>query len=209
MTAEQIEKKIKKTCIQYKIENYTINPDRSINVDGDVDLQQMKLAKLPLKFNKVSGNFYCQNNKLSSLVGSPVSVGGDFNCSINHLVSLEDGPLKVKDSYICTNNILLNLVGCTETIGGSLYIGDEVNSTYSGNIDIAVEGNAYLSNNYVLIDYERCVIRDKLPNKFLKNIQHLKIILSYQRYFEIWNDDLSLNHENFQDFLEEIKDGLL
>lgn len=209
MTAEQIEKKIKKTCIQYKIENYTINPDRSINVDGDVDLQQMKLAKLPLKFNKVSGNFYCQNNKLSSLVGSPVSVGGDFNCSINHLVSLEDGPLKVKDSYICTNNILLNLVGCTETIGGSLYIGDEVNSTYSGNIDIAVEGNAYLSNNYVLIDYERCVIRDKLPNKFLKNIQHLKIILSYQRYFEIWNDDLSLNHENFQEFLEEIKDGLL
>jgi hypothetical protein len=209
MTAEQIEKKIKKTCIQYKIENYTINPDRSINVDGDVDLQQMKLAKLPLKFNKVSGNFYAQNNKLSSLVGSPVSVGGDFNCSINHLVSLEDGPLKVKDSYICTNNILLNLVGCTETIGGSLYIGDEVNSTYSGNIDIAVEGNAYLSNNYVLIDYERCVIRDKLPNKFLKNIQHLKIILSYQRYFEIWNDDLSLNHENFQDFLEEIKDGLL
>jgi hypothetical protein len=209
MTAEQIEKKIKKTCIQYKIENYTINPDGSINVDGDVDLQQMKLAKLPLKFNKVSGNFYCQNNKLSSLVGSPVSVGGDFNCSINHLVSLEDGPLKVKGSYICTNNILLNLVGCAETIGGSLYIGDEVNSTYSGNIDIAVEGNAYLSNNYVLIDYERCVIRDKLPNKFLKNIQHLKIILSYQRYFEIWNDDLSLNHENFQEFLEEIKDGLL
>lgn len=209
MTAEQIEKKIKKTCLKYQIENYTINPDGSVDVAGDVDLQQMKLAKLPLKFNKVSGNFYIQNNKLSSLAGSPISVGGDFNCSINHLVSLMDSPLKVNGNYICTNNILLNLVGCAETIGGSLYVGDEVNSTYSGNIDIAVEGNAYLSNNYAHTDYVRCVIRDKLPNKFLKNIQHLKIILSYQRYFEIWNDDLSLNHENFQEFLDEIKDGLL
>jgi hypothetical protein len=209
MTTEQIEKKIKKKCIQYKIENYTINPDGSIDVAGDVNLQQMKLAKLPLKFNKVSGNFYCQNNKLSSLAGSPISVGGDFNCSINHLVSLMDSPLKVNGNYICTNNILLNLVGCAEAIGGSLYVGDEVNSTYSGNIDIAVEGDVYLSNNYAHTDYVRCVIREKLPNKFLKNIHYLKIILSYQRYFEIWNDDLSLNHENFQEFLEEIKDGLL
>ena len=206
---KQNEIDIKNICSHHKIENYSINPDGSIDVAGDVNLQQMNLDQLPLKFNKVSGNFYCQNNKLSSLVGSPVSVGADFNCSINHLVSLEDGPLKVKGSYMCTNNILLNLVGCAEAIGGSLYVGDEVNSTYSGNIDIAVEGNAYLSNNYVLIDYERCVIREKLPNKFLKNIQYLKIILSYQRYFEIWNDDLSLNHENFQDFLDEIKDGLL
>jgi hypothetical protein len=209
MIAEQVEREIKRICFKYKINNYFINPDGSINVDGDVDLQQMKLTKIPLKFNKVSGNFYCQNNKLSSLVGSPVSVGADFNCSINHLVSLEDGPLKVKGSYICTNNILLNLVGCAEEIGGSLYVGDEVNSTYSGNIDIAVEGDVYLSNNYAHTDYVRCVIREKLPNKFLKNIHFLKIILSYQRHFEIWNDDLSLNHENFQEFLEEIKDGLL
>lgn len=196
-------------CKQYDIVNWHFNSDGSINVDGDVDLQQMKLAKLPLKFNKVSGNFYCQNNKLSSLAGSPISVGGDFNCSINHLVSLMDSPLKVNGNYICTNNILLNLVGCAEAIGGSLYVGEEVNSTYSGNIDIAVEGDVYLSNNYAHTDYVRCVIREKLPNKFLKNIQHLKIILSYQRYFEIWNDDLSLNHENFQEFLDEIKDGLL
>lgn len=157
MTAEQIEKKIKKKCIQYKIENYSINPDGSIDVAGDVDLQQMNLDQLPLKFNIGSGNFYCKNNKLTTLTGSPISVGGDFNCSINHLVSLADGPLKVKGNYNCLSNILLNLVGYAEAIGGSLYVGDEVNSTYSGNIDIAVEGNAYLTNNYVINDFERCV----------------------------------------------------
>lgn len=63
---------------------------------------------------------------------------------------------------------MLNLVGYAKTVGGSLYVGEEINSTYLGNIDIAVEGNAYLSNNYMLIDYERCVTREKLPKNSWK-----------------------------------------
>ena len=46
-------------CKKYKITNYIINPDKTIDVDGDVTLSFSYLSKLPLKFNKVSGNFLC------------------------------------------------------------------------------------------------------------------------------------------------------
>ena len=50
-------------CREYEIDDYTINSDGSIDVDGDVDLDHTSLYKLPLKFNKVKGNFECNNNR--------------------------------------------------------------------------------------------------------------------------------------------------
>ena len=38
---------IRKKCKRYRIENYTINQDASIDVDGDVKLIELNLAKLP------------------------------------------------------------------------------------------------------------------------------------------------------------------
>ena len=58
-------------CEKYNIENYTINPDGSIDVAGDVNLDNMKLTELPLTFNKVTGSFDCVNNNLTSLKGCP------------------------------------------------------------------------------------------------------------------------------------------
>jgi hypothetical protein len=60
-------KEIDQICQQYGIENYTLNGDGSIDVDGDVDLAYKSLSELPLKFGIVSGGFYCHNNKLTSL----------------------------------------------------------------------------------------------------------------------------------------------
>ena len=60
-----------------------INPDGSYDVDGDVDLSNMNLDKIPVKFNLVGGYFYCSNNNLTSLEGCPKEVGGDFYCSYN------------------------------------------------------------------------------------------------------------------------------
>ena len=41
---------IKSICEKYRITNYTINSDGSIDVDGDVDLSEKRITKLPLKF---------------------------------------------------------------------------------------------------------------------------------------------------------------
>jgi len=79
-------------CRKFGIENYTINEDGSIDVDGNVNLNDRKLTKLPLKFGKVSGDFSCNYNQLTTLEGSPKEVGGDFSCNYNQLTTLEGSP---------------------------------------------------------------------------------------------------------------------
>lgn len=51
-------------CRKFKIENYTINDDHTIDVKGDVYLDDKSLNKIPLKFNTVTGDFCCPFNKL-------------------------------------------------------------------------------------------------------------------------------------------------
>ena len=65
------------------IHNYTINNDLTVDVDGDVDLYNKNLTKIPVQFNEVLGNFDCSYNNLESLEWHPKYVGGDFDCSHN------------------------------------------------------------------------------------------------------------------------------
>ena len=95
---------IHKICQEYVIRNYTINTDGSIDVDGDVDLSERNLNKLPLKFRNVSGDFSCHNNNLTTLEGAPQSVGGDFYCDRNKLTTLEGAPKSVSDYFWCRGN---------------------------------------------------------------------------------------------------------
>ena len=48
---------IEEICKKYGIENYTIMDDGSIDVDGDVYINDEGLTELPLTFNKVTGSF--------------------------------------------------------------------------------------------------------------------------------------------------------
>jgi len=114
------EEEIHSICKKYRIgmytgregvRKYTINSDGSIDVDGDVDLCDKGLTKLPLKFNNVSGNFYCSNNQLMSLSGAPQTVAGGFYCYNNNLTSLEGAPQTVGGYFTCTNNKLTSLDG--------------------------------------------------------------------------------------------------
>ena len=134
---------IDEICKKYKIENYTINDDGSIDVDGNVYLWGYYLTELPLRFNKVSGwfecddnnltslkgspkwvgdYFYCTNNKLTSLEFSPEYVGGWFDCKYNDLTDLVGSPKQVVGDFRCINNkFLMSPKGCTEKIGGLFY----------------------------------------------------------------------------------------
>jgi len=104
-------------CEKYEIENYIINDDLSIDVDGAVDLYNKKLEYLPLKFNYVDGNFNCARNKLKTLEGSPKTISGYFYCYFNELKSLEGCPQTVSGSFYCSNNKLVSLEGCPQTVG--------------------------------------------------------------------------------------------
>ena len=104
-----VKKDIDKICEKYRIRNYTINEDGSIDVNGDVDLCDSGLIELPLKFNKVFGFFDCGYNKLTSLKGSPKYVELDFNCEHNDLTNLEYGPEYVGGFFDCNHNFLVTL----------------------------------------------------------------------------------------------------
>ncbi len=103
-------------CNKYHIENYTINEDRSIDVDGDVHLHNSKLNELPLYFRNVSGYFDCSSNNLTSLKGCPKNIVGSFYCYNNKLTSLEDCPNEVGGDLNCSNNYLTTLKGCPEEV---------------------------------------------------------------------------------------------
>jgi hypothetical protein len=105
-------------CKQYNITEYSINPDGSIDVDGNVYLNRHNYDKIPLKFGKVTGNFNCVSNKLTSLEHCPSKVGGSFYCAMNKLTSLEHCPTEVGGDFICTYNILTSLEHCPSEVGG-------------------------------------------------------------------------------------------
>ena len=66
---------------KFRIENYTINSDGSIDVNGDVDLYDRELVSIPFNFRNVTGHFHISHNKLTSLKGCPRDVGGYFECT--------------------------------------------------------------------------------------------------------------------------------
>ena len=132
---------IEKWLKEYDIENYTINDDFTIDVDGDVNLVRKNLIEFPdyIQFNivkgdfdcstnkltslrggpkKVSGSFICIHNQLTSLEGAPRKVGGDFNCRWNKLTSLEGSPKEVGWTFNCRYNRLTSLKGAPKEVGG-------------------------------------------------------------------------------------------
>ncbi len=58
-------------CKEYNINNYTINDDMSISVNGNVDLSYKNLKSIPIKFKEVGGDFYCGHNQITNFDGLP------------------------------------------------------------------------------------------------------------------------------------------
>ena len=98
------EDQIIQVCKKYRIKNYYINPDLSIDVEEDVDLNSLKLTSLPLRFSRVVGDFDCSCNQLTTLEGSPMEVVGIFNCQNNLLTTLEGSPREVGGDFFCASN---------------------------------------------------------------------------------------------------------
>jgi hypothetical protein len=87
----------------FGIENYTINDDGTIDVNGDVSINDTELEEIPFIFGKVSGDFNICNNKLKTLNGSPYYVGGDFLCFDNKLTSLNGCPKEIGRDFSCSS----------------------------------------------------------------------------------------------------------
>ena len=84
LTKEQIEF-LDMVC--YGIKYWKLNSEGKVDVDGSVDIGNMNLTEIPVKFGIVSGNFWCFNNQLTSLKNAPTSVGGNLYFAKNPLTN--------------------------------------------------------------------------------------------------------------------------
>jgi hypothetical protein len=123
---------IERLCNKYGIENWTINSDGLVDVDGDVDLSDMGSNKIPISFGRVGGDFYCYSNQLTTLEGAPREVGGDFYCYSNQLTTLEGAPHRVGGGFYCYHNELTTLKGAPREVVGYFSCRDNQLTTLEG-----------------------------------------------------------------------------
>ena len=92
-------------CEEMGIENYTINSQGEIDVDGSVELSRTNLKELPYKFGTVTGYFNIGDNRnLTSLKNCPNKVNKYFRCSYcPKLESLEGCPKVVSEIFYCSD----------------------------------------------------------------------------------------------------------
>ena len=167
---------IEQICKKYNIENYTINEDGSIDVNGNVDLSSRLLKRLPLLFNRVSGFFDCSDNELTTLEGSPKYVGSDFNCTYNKLTSLKYGPEYVGEDFLCSNNQLISLEGSPEYVGINFYCNETGIYDLKG-ISYEIDGFLFCTDN---------------PISTIINSAGIDLIRSLNSYSVIKNRTISL-----------------
>lgn len=169
------EKDIHKICKVYKIVNYSINSDMSIDVDQNVNISNCNLTNLPLNFGFGKGFFTCSDNKLTTLKGAPHTVCGSFYCNHNQLTTLEYSPTHVLSDYMCNSNLLTTMNGAPSKIFGSFYCGvnkfnslDSLPESIHGHISfgIGITAPDYFSTLMWIMDCDKYVYYDTLDKIF-------------------------------------------
>ena len=158
-------------CEKY-LKNYTINHDDTIDVDGNVFLGYKlgNMEKLPVKFGKVSGSFYCHSNKLTTLESCPYYVGGDFVCDKNKLTTLEYCPKYVGGHFSCEDNKLTTLKGIEKC---------------------EILGNFYCRNNKIPPENYIYILTAKIGYIYTNNIKVSDILNTYKNEVKYLHKALS------------------
>ena len=119
-------------CEKYKIKNYIVNDDGSIDVNGSVELGGIGLKMIPVKFNKVTGDFSVNHNYLKNLRNLPNYIGGDFSCGYNKITTLKGFPKYVGGDIFLYDNKLTSLEGITDRIEKKLDIAKNLLTSLKG-----------------------------------------------------------------------------
>ena len=147
-------KQIEDWLFSMNIENYVINDDLSVDVNGNAIISNKQLTKIPVKFGSVSGGFYCVFTKLTSLENCPTSVGESFSCAYNNLTTLEHCPTSVGEGFYCHNNNLTSLEHCPTLVSWGFNCGNN-KLTSLEHCPTSVGGGFYCNNNQLTI-LEHC-----------------------------------------------------
>ncbi len=97
----------------------TVSEDGAVSVKTSVFLMK-RTSKIPIKLNKVSGNFYADDNELTTLENFPSWVMSDLDLRENQLTNLKGGPKHVGGNLFITRNPLVSLEGFPEVVEGQV-----------------------------------------------------------------------------------------
>ena len=214
---------VDKICKKYGIKNWSPNPDGTVDVDGNVDLSRQRLSKLPLKFSRVTGDFFCHYNQLTSLEGCPTEIGSNFWCYGNKLTSLQGCPTEIRGDFWCYDNKLTSLEGCPTEIGKDFYCHDNQLTSLEGS-PTEIGGYFYCYDNQLTsLKGAPEYIEGKvnfMPNnnlpEFIEEILEIndddkdiqKYILKWQKEYSIWRRDGSFNQDRFILMMQDAGDEL-
>lgn len=137
-------RKVSKILEELNIENYHINDDLSVDVNGSVNISEENITKIPVQFNFINGDFDCGYNLLSTLKGVPKNISGNFICCNNNLFDMEYSPEVVGGSCDYSNNNITSLLNSPKNIGTYLNV-------YKNNL-LSLKNNIEELNNIIISD---------------------------------------------------------
>jgi hypothetical protein len=197
-------------CKKFDIRNWSIR-DGLVDVDGGVHLNNKGLYKIPIKFGRVGGNFYCADNNLTTLEGSPREVGGNFICNYNKLNTLEGGPKEVGGYFDCSWNELTTLEGSTKEVGSHFAChNNQITTLEGGPKEVGGNFDCY-TNKLTTLEYmpnvkgNIVIDSNPLPKEIYQNKKLLKYIIKYQEEYDIWFDG-NLDIPRFNSMIQDIKE---
>ncbi len=56
--------------------DWTLNSNGEVDVRGSINMTNMNLTEIPVKFGRIYGSFYCSYTKLTTLQNTPNHLGG-------------------------------------------------------------------------------------------------------------------------------------
>ncbi len=204
-------------------------------VRGSFTIQSLKCTSLEGCPEVIGGNFNCVSVPITSLEYSPKHIGGyiDLRHSrIPNLIGLTNNVLKVNCGEY---NGFISLEGCPETLEGFSCISGGITSLeYSPKTvkNYTIMTCVYLKSldgipkemDTVMVQFCRDLKNTSIPYSVKCNVGNLKLhdipeindltlvetvlFLKYQPYYDIWNEDGTLNSVGFDDFKADLAEGL-
>ena len=137
---------IKAWLEKYEVKRYEIHDDLTVSLNSDLDLYDIGIQAIPIKFRKTK-SIDAGGNHLTYIDWAPEFVDGYFDIRSNRIKSLEGGPKEVTGDYIGGFNQLTTLKGIAETINGGLFVNNN-------NID-SIEFLPKIVSKSICLDYNK------------------------------------------------------
>ncbi len=206
------EQEIHDLCKEYRIKDYTINSDGSIDVNGNVNLSACEIRKIPIKFNKVNGYFSCLECDLTTLENSPRIVMNNFKCSWNDLTSLEGCPDFIYGDFDCNQNYIEDFKYFPKHVEGMIFITNNkikslkgLDGSYYG---ISLTGNITLKTIDNDLDIKKQIFCGKtsLPREIisLDNEDRVKVF-NHSVEYGVFDKDGNFNRKRFEMMMKDLE----